>query len=296
MRRFALTVLAAVLIVPAAFARHTGFNVNISTDDFEEITRCDQIRITIGDEPAVRAEEQVDGSSLRSLKVVSDRNGGVRVTGWDGPGYSITACKAAANGTALATIHAKLSGNELTATNTDDSYGIVYFLVRAPRGAVLDLYASNGEVSVHHVEGNITATTENGPVSIKASSGTINARAQNGPISFGGASSGTVKLSAQNGPISVKLDGTTFNGSLDASTSNGPLSVKVPRGYRSGVVVESDGHSPFACRAEACDQVRSMKSGDDDNDFFPRRVEFGSGPTVVHLSSHNGPVSVKNSD
>jgi len=62
------------------------------------------------------------------------------------------------------------------------------------------------------------------------------------------------------------------------------------------IVVESDGHSPFACRAEACDQVRSMKSGDDDNDFFPRRVEFGSGPTVVHLSSHNGPVSVKNSD
>ena len=146
------------------------------------------------------------------------------------------------------TAHANLSGNELSASDSGDSYGIVYFLVRAPHGAVLDLHASNGEVSVHNVDGTITATTENGPVSIKASSGTITARAQNGPISFGGASSGTVKLSAQNGPITVKLDGTTFNGSLDASTSNGPLSVKVPRGYRSGVVVESDGHSPFAWR------------------------------------------------
>jgi len=297
MHRFALTVLAALLVAPAAFARHTNFNVTISTGDWEEVTRCDQIRVTIADEPAVRAEEQIDASSLRSLKVISDRNGGVRVTGWDSPGYSITACKAAANPSALAAIHANLSGNELSASDSGDSYGIVYFLVRAPHGAVLDLHASNGEVSVHNVDGTITATTENGPVSIKASSGTITARAQNGPISFGGASSGTVKLTAQNGPITVKLDGTTFNGSLDASTSNGPLSVKVPRGYRSGVVVESDGHSPFACRAEACTgQIRSMSTGDDDDDFFPRRVEFGTGPAVVHLSSHNGPVSVKNSD
>lgn len=296
MHRFAITFLAALLVVPAAFAsRHGDFNVSISTDDWDDITRCDQIRVRIGDQPAVTAEEQIDAASLRSLKVVSHRNGGVRVTGWTNSGYAITACKAAANATALASLHPSLRGNELTADPNDEA-GVIYFLVRAPRGAVLDLHATNGEVAVHNVEGSITASTENGPISLKGSSGTINATAQNGPISFGGTSSGTVNLSAQNGPISVKLDGATWNGSLDAHTQNGPLSVKVPRDYRSGVIVESDGHSPFACRADACVNRVQTARDDDDDEFSTRRVEFGSGPAVVRLSSHNGPVSVKNTD
>lgn len=294
MHRLLVVTLATLLVAPVAFARrHSG--VTISTGDAEEVTRCDQLRVTIGDEPALRAEERIDGSSLRALKVVADYNGGVRVTGSDVPGYLITACKAAANASDLAAVHATLQGNEVTAQGPDDA--VVFFLVRAPRGAVLDLHANNGSVSVHNVDGNITATTQNGPIAIKRSSGTINADAQNGPISLAG-ESGTVKLSAQNGPITVKLAGATWNGSLDAHTENGPLSLKVPRDYRSGVVVESDGHSPFACRADACaNQIRAVRNAsDDDDDFWPRRVEIGSGPTVVRLSSHNGPVSVKNSD
>jgi putative adhesin len=206
-------------------------------------------------------------------------------------------CKAAANPADLAALHASLRGNELATDAADESSSVIFFLVRAPRGAVLDLHANNGEVSVHNVEGNITASTQNGPISLKGSSGTIKASAQNGPISFGGASSGTVSLSAQNGPITVKLDGSTWNGELEAHTNNGPLSVKVPHDYRSGVVVESDGHSPFSCRADACvNRVKTARDDEDDDSLFPRRVEFGSGPTVVRLSSHNGPVSVKNSD
>ena len=297
MHRLLVALLATLLVVPAAFARrHSGFNISISTGEWEDIAGCDQIRVRIGDEPAVRAEEQIDGAGLRSLKVTADHNGGVRVSGWDSPGYSITACKAAANAADLAAVHATLNGNELTAQGPDD-VTMVYFIVRAPRGAVLDLHATNGALSVHNVEGSITATTENGPIAIKRSSGSISADADNGPISLLG-DSGTVKLSAHNGPVTVKLSGATWNGTLDAHTDNGPLSLKVPRDYRSGVVVESDGHSPFACRAEACaNQIRAARSrDDDDDDFWPRRVEIGSGPTVVRLSSNNGPVSVKNSD
>ena len=296
MHRLAITFLAALLVVPNAFAsRHGNFNISISTDGSDDITSCDQIHVRIADEPAVTAVEQIDASSLRSLKVVSHRNGGVRVTGSTNGGYAITACKAAGNAAALASLHASLRGNELTADESEET-GVIYFLVRAPRGAVLDLHASNGEVAVHNVEGSITASTENGPISLKGSSGTINATAQNGPIAFGGASGGTVNLSAENGPITVKLDGTTWSGSLEAHTQNGPLSVKVPRDYRSGVVVESDGHSPFSCRADACVNRVQTARDDDEDDFSTRRVEFGSGATVVRLSSHNGPVSVKNTD
>ena len=119
----------------------------------------------------------------------------------------------------------------------------------------------------------------------------ITAEAHNGPISFKGGS-GVVKLDAQNGPITVKLDGDSWlGGSLDAHSHNGPMSVKVPNDYRSGVVVESDGRGHVSCHAEACRQAR--RTWDDET---PRRIELGSGPTVVRLSTVNGPVSVKERD
>ncbi len=184
-------------------------------------------------------------------------------------------------------IHPSLRGNELTASGPADRRSVIYFLVRAPRGADLNLEASNGEIAVHNVSGTIVANTTNGPISIKQSSGTITADAQNGPINLAGGA-GTVKLRARNGPIGVKLSGSAWDGSIDAHTENGPISLKLPRDYRSGVVVESDGHSPFSCRAEACRQA--LRTWDDDD---ARRVELGSGATVVRMSTHNGPVSVR---
>jgi hypothetical protein len=291
MNRLFVAFLATLLVVPAAFARDRhSTNVSISTDDWEEITRCDQLRVTFDDEPALRAEEQINGAGLTSLRVRADHNGGVRVFGSDGAGYAITACRAARTAAELSEVRASLRGNELTADGPDDRRAIVYFLVRAPRNAVLDLEATNGEIAVHGVNGSITATAHNGPISIKRSSGSINAEAQNGPITLSGGA-GTVKLNAQNGPISVKLAGSTWSGTLDAHTENGPITLKLPRHYRSGIVVESDGRGPFSCRAEACrDALRTWD--DDDN----RRVELGSGATVIRMSTHNGPVAVRESD
>jgi hypothetical protein len=288
MKRLLAIGLLTLLVVPAAFARgRHSRNVSISTEDDETITSCGQIRVSFDDEDAVRAEEQIDASGLRSLVVKADYNGGVHVTGWDGSGYQITACKAARTAADLADLHASLRGNELTTTGPEDRQSIVYFLVRAPRGADLKLEATNGGIGLRNVSGTVVANTTNGPISIRESSGTITADAQNGPIDLAGGS-GTMKLYAQNGPIGVKLAGTSWNGSIDAQTQNGPLTLKVPRDYRSGVVVESDGHSPFSCRAEACRQ--SIRSWDDED---ARRVELGSGATVVRLSTHNGPVSVR---
>src|SRR5207253_49023 len=101
-------------------------------------------------------------------------------------------------------------------------------------------------------DGTVNARAQNGPISVKDSSGTLDITTVNGPISFAG-DSGNVKLRATNGPISVKLHGTAWTaGTLNAETQNGPMSLKLPRGYGSGVVVESDGNGPVTCRAEAC--------------------------------------------
>src|SRR5215212_2382532 len=207
----ALVVLATVTAADARNTRHHDSNsisINTSIDDGEDITSCDQIRVTFDGERGVMREENIPAGSLRSLRAHAAVTGGLRVSGWDRADWSITACKATAVGYDGGDVRPYLRGNELGVEATDDRRWVIYFLVRAPRNAVLDVDAMNGEIAVRDMSGNVTARTTNGPISLRAVAGTVDAEAQNGPISYTG-NAGTVKLSAQNGPISVKLDGTT---------------------------------------------------------------------------------------
>ena len=103
---------------------------------------------------------------------------------------------------------------------------------------------------------------------------------------------GNVKAIATNGPVSVRLEGSSWqNGSLEASTSNGPLTIKVPRGYATGVLIETDGHGPISCDFAGCDDVRTSLR--ESRRGEPRRFELGSGPRNVHLSTSNGPLTIK---
>ena len=292
MRRLLIPIAILALALPA-FAGHNrygsgrGFTVNID-NDYDDITDCGQIHVTYDGRDVPMISEDLPVGGARSLKIHGDRNGGIQVSG--GRAFSVRVCKASAFGDAR-NIRVNLSGNEITADRGDDSNSVVYYLVSVPRGGALDLSANNGPISIRSVDGNVTAHAHNGPISVTDSSGSLDISTQNGPISFAG-DSGTVKLHATNGPISVKLAGSGWNGgSLDAATENGPLTVRLPRGYRSGVLVESDGHGPMTCRAEACRDVRRFDdNGDDDR---PRRIELGSGTRAVTLSTNNGPIAVK---
>jgi hypothetical protein len=293
MRRFILSLALLVSLTPALARNHRGSTISINTEDDEPLTRCDQIRATFNDERVPVIEQDLGGSGIRSLHVDAARNGGVYVSGADVSTYSVKACKAAATSVDVNSVRVGLRGDTTYVDGPDDSDWVVYFIVTAPRSAVLELSAHNGPISVRDVSGSIKAEVQNGPISLKNDGGTIDARATNGPVSFSG-DSGDVKLRAQNGPVSVHLTGSSWNsGSLDASTQNGPLSLKLPAGYRSGVLAESDGHGPVSCRAEACRSAMRTHPSSDDEDDWPRRLEFGSGPMVVHLSTVNGPLSVK---
>jgi len=247
---------------------------------------CSERSVSFGDERTFVKKEILDGSRLRSLKA-NVANAPISVAGGSNSGYQITVCKAAEDLADLDAIHVTLAGNELKADGPDHKRWTVLYHISAPRGAELDLTAQNGPLSVRDLEGTVVARTKNGPLSLKNVEGTITGTTTNGPISVSGGS-GTVKLEATNGPLSIDLDGVSFNGSLDASTKNGPLSVKVPRGYASGVVIESEGRGPISCKAEGCD--RGWRSDDDGE---PRRIELGRGPANIHLSTVNGPVTVK---
>ena len=291
MRRL-LPLLALLVFLPAFAHSHHGMNVNISTNNDEPLSRCDQIRVTFDDQRVPVVEETLDTRGLRALTVHEARNGGIYVIPSTDGTYSVRACKASALNDTSA-IRTGIRGETVYAEGPDSSEWVVYFIVGAPRNASLDLSAINGPIAVRDVGGTITAHTQNGPLSLKNTTGTIDGSAVNGPVSFAG-DSGNVKLRVENGPLSVKLSSDFWgSGSLDASTANGPLSLKLPGNYRSGVVVETDGNGPVSCHAEACRGVRALRDDDEDR---PRRIELGSGSMVVHLSTTNGPLSIKEHD
>jgi hypothetical protein len=292
MRR-SLMALAATLFAFPLFAYHG--NRNISFNDGDSVAAdCSALSVRFDGDRAPVVSEDVRVGNVRSLRVRSDRNGGIRVIGSSSGGYAVTACKAVASNFNLSQVRVQFDGNEVSASGPDSEDWIVYFIVQTPRNATVDLESTNGPVSVYQFNGTMTARATNGPVSLKQSSGTIDASTVNGPISLAGGS-GNVKLSATNGPLSVKLDGVAWEGgSLDGSTQNGPVSLKLPKGYRSGVVLESQGHGPVSCHAEDCYAARQRVTDMDDD--RPRKIELGSGAQAVHLSTVNGPISVKDQE
>ena len=290
MRRFIAA--AALLIAPSLFAHSHSQNVTVTADDNGDVTSCSQIHVTFDGEPAVRAEEELPVANLRSLRLVSHRSG-IRVMGWDEPRYAVTVCKAGATASDLAGIHARLSGNEVTMDGAEDGEWIVQLLVRIPRNATLDVDAHNGPTSFHHANGTIAVRVQNGPLALKDISGTVDVTSANGPVSLAGGS-GNVKIAATNGPLSVKLTGARWDGTLDAQTQNGPVSLKLPPNFGSGVELTMNGHGPLSCKAEACRDIK--RSWHDDDNEYPRRLTFGTGARNVTVSTHNGPVVVKESD
>lgn len=295
MRRPALALLVIFLAVPAFASWEGGHRgLSISTDDDVPITDCSQIHIRYDGRAVPVLSESVPVGGLRTLKVSTPSNGGIHVTGSRGSAFAVTACKASALGD-VHNLRVGVSGSEVSGS-AEQRGDVIYFIVLAPRGGELSLDTNNGPIAISGVDGSVTARAHNGPIALKDSTGDLDVRTQNGPIAFSGAA-GRVKLHATNGPISIHLRGSGWDrGSLEAETENGPLSLKLPRYYHSGVSVDTDGNAPVACRAEGCAAaLRAMsKNESDDDDFrWPRHIDLGSGSRAVTLTTHNGPVAIK---
>ncbi|HEX8253895.1 MAG TPA: hypothetical protein VF846_12135 [Thermoanaerobaculia bacterium] len=246
-------------------------------------------------EPAHVERQVIEAGALRSFKT-SVEHAPLSIVGGNGGGYTIEACKAAERREDLAAIQVTLQGGELRATGPEGRRWFVFYKVRVPDGANIDVETKNGPLSIRDVNGTVEARAANGPLSLSNVSGNVQANTTNGPISLKGGS-GTMVVRATNGPLSVNLDGNSWRGgTLDASTQNGPLSLRMPRNYGSGVVVESNGRGPVSCRAEGCERYRAAERDDDHPRHWsdePRRFELGSGAEAVRLSTVNGPITIK---
>ena len=304
-KRILLTILALGIAglwlnTPAQAGRWGHSSVSISPHDKGSWEDCQaRYDVTFDDQPAYRAQEQqtLARSSFSTLRVHDLKRGGVAVHGWDKPDVEITVCKAVAassQGEAddlLRQIKLQVNKGDVTVAGLPDDDDVwVGLLIQVPSGIAMKLTTENGPVSIQDVNGNVDAETENGPISLRHCSGTLSVAAQNGPVSLK-QGSGKVHLNLQNGPLSVELEPGAWQGEgLDAHTQNGPLSLRVPENYRSGVKVEASWHSPFRCRLNACEGAVK----DWDNEDRNRSIRLGpsGAPTLVRISTVNGPVSI----
>src|SRR6266581_2532449 len=147
--------------------------------------------------------------------------------------------------------------------------------------------AAGSSGDAERVLSQISMSIENGRISTK---GPGDEEAWTVELLIRAPKSATIDLDTMNGPISVALSGKTWSGAgLTADAKNGPLTLMVPSGYQSSFVVESTNYAPVSCKASICDNAR--KTWDDEH----RRIEYGSSPAMIRLSTVNGPISVRES-
>jgi len=242
-------------------------------------------------ETVMQSEERsISPAEAPTLRVRAESNAGLQVQGWDQENYSVTLCKATEAGhhaeATLSQIHLTFQNSELgvSGPHSGDDWS-AHLLIRAPKGASIDLTVHNGPMTLRRVDGHLRVRAENGPISVTECTGNLDLSSHNGPVTLE-ANSGKQNVRSENGPVTVSLAGEVWTGSgLEAHATNGPVRLEIPSGYKSGVVLESDG-GPFECHASVCSEGR--KTWDDDH----KRIEFGSGPTLIRVSTVNGPVSV----
>lgn len=255
---------------------------------------CSRDRTHFGDDMETYfAQEQFTvPMSGSQLQVRAAENGGIKLIKGSGSNYEVTVCKYAGADSqsegdqVLKQIVANHTATAISVSGPQGADWSASLIIRVPDRANVKASAHNGPLSARRVSGTFDLDTVNGPISVKEVSGKVNASAQNGPISFNG-NSGEYELGTENGPISIELLGNSWEtGKLDAHANNGPVSLRLPKGYQSGVVLRSDGHSPMSCSADVCNEAR--KTWDDNG----KKIEFGSSNPVINISTHNGPVSV----
>jgi DUF4097 and DUF4098 domain-containing protein YvlB len=288
--------LAGVLSGPivTGAAPSDNHSMSMSGGEHGPVADCAGLHIHLNDRAAeMRSEERTIARPDGPLRVESEVNGGVQVQGWDKDTYSVTICKAvdaSRNNVEQIFSQIKLSvenGRVSVSGPSDHDNWTVFLLVRAPKSANIELRANNGPLSIYDLDGKLFARATNGPISLRGFSGDADISAVNGPIDLTG-NSGKLRLHTENGPIAVSLSGDAWRGSgLEADAENGPLTLRVPKNYQSSLLVESNGHSPMSCQATFCEDAR--KTWDEDR----RRIEFGNAPAVIHLSTVNGPIAVK---
>lgn len=200
LRKFSILIVLTLLSGTSTFAMEPPRAIDVHGNDWS----CSPIHTKFRTLETFVSEDSFEVSGRVPLVVEAARNGGIEVEGSSGTNYRISVCKAvgardAAEATRrLDSIRVVRDGGRLSIVGPAGDNWTAHVRVEAPRGAKLDLTATNGPIGVERVEDvNLTIATRNGPIDLDGVSGRVRAHAKNGPISLR-RGSGQMSLVAQN--------------------------------------------------------------------------------------------------
>jgi DUF4097 and DUF4098 domain-containing protein YvlB len=297
MKRMLLGLCLAALGVVLMYGREKRVD-NAAIADKEQITsdNCsDHFHNDQGRFAAVASGEETRTVANQPLNIHAEKNGGIRVTTWDGPEFSIKLCKQAAADDEVAARkivdQTKLAVEGSTVSvaapeNLEHSRVATLLLVKAPKAATVSLKVKNGGASIYKFNGTADAETTNGGISLKSSTGKLTVQAKNGGVSIRDCS-GEVSATVANGGISIALPERWEGKGLEAHTQNGGLSIAIPKNFNSGLEVVSSRHVGVVCRGTACQNAQ--KTVEDGR----QTLRLGTSPAQVHASTQNGGIVIK---
>ncbi|MBK9089888.1 MAG: hypothetical protein IPL90_12900 [Holophagales bacterium] len=289
--RHALFATAATMLTLGLAGSALGRGRDVSIDSSGGEEGCAALRVRFNGVTAVKEEQSLAVPGGTALRLHAPDSSGLRVSGWEKEDFEITACKVARDAAALARVSVSAPKGVVSVEGVDGDDVLVFFYVKAPKGAVLDLAAENGPMALRDLHATVTARLANGPLSLSGVHGTVDVEATNGPVSFRDGS-GDWTLRVTNGPLSARFAGARWDGKgLVAEAVNGPLTIRLDPGFDSGVRVSAAAWAPVRCRAAACAAAR--RTGGDEEEGGEQSLQFGSGEPLVRLSTVNGPVTVK---
>lgn len=213
--------------------------------------------------------------SGRSISIDGQRNGGIRVIGWDGDSVRVSArIQAQAPTDAIAKamlprIHVITDGRGVRAEGPDmeredDTGWSVSYVAYVPRRFDLDLEAHNGSLDVSGVSGKLDLRTVNGSLAVSEIGG-------------------DVRANTRNGSLNVRLSGKAWDGAgLDAETRNGPVRLSVPESYSASLEV---GTVNGPIRTDIPVTVSGRISRE-------LNVPLGGGGKPIRVHTTNGPVTI----
>lgn len=166
----------------------------------------------------------------QTILKVSNINGNVEITGWDGNNVTVDAVKKTTLGKAeldKITIDVTTIGNYLNIetkyTGLSTIQGSVDYNIKVPRTIKIESVAStNGAIQITESKGNVTTMSSNGAILLTDVDGYVSAETSNGRIEISG-TTGIQDIRTSNGAITVEV--ADFQQNVRIDTSNAAITV-----------------------------------------------------------------------
>jgi len=192
-----------------------------------------------------RVENRKEPFKAGSKLWVKNRNGSIRVTGWDRDEVAVVAdMKDTERRRIQLVIQRKGEDLDVEAVFQSSSWSLFNFgsvmsprcemTLQVPRKLMAHFRTTNGAVSASNLDGYVRCETTNGAIDVKAIAGEVRAETTNGAIEARDLRA-RIKGSTTNGGIHLE----NVEGGIEASTTNGGIRAKNLEGWGEGITLST---------------------------------------------------------